>query len=47
LVLHSRIIGNKIGRLLPALVFPGGMDAGEFSRMPISSPDKEQEVYFA
>ena len=47
LVLHSRILGNTIGRLLPASLFPGDMDAGELSRLSISSPDEEQEVCFA
>jgi hypothetical protein len=47
LVLHSLILGNAIGRPLPALLFPGDMDAGELSRLPISSPDEEQEVCFA
>ena len=47
LVLHYRILANTIGRHLPASLFPGDMDAGELSRLSISSPDEEQEVCFA
>jgi hypothetical protein len=47
LVLYSRILGTAITLTLSASFFHSGIEASEFFRLPVSSPNEEQEVRFA